>query len=72
MMIKKNYGGIIMGKNKKKYNKEIFNKYIGNYTYNGDDPRADWDGNDEDTRYPKHDKTDYTNAVGRAYKKNNE
>ena len=60
-----------MRKNKK-INEEIKDRYIGNYVFNGDDPRAEWDGKDDtiETNYPNHDKTDYTNAVGRDYKKN--
>ena len=60
-----------MGKNKKLHD-EIEKKYIGNYVFNGDDPRDEWDGKDDlaETNYPNHDRTDYTNAVTRNYKKN--
>ena len=61
-----------MKKNKKTLNREIYDKYIGNYVFNGDDPRDEWDGNEGDTKYANHDKTNYENAVTRDYKKKDE
>ncbi len=66
---------LTMGKHKKEH-KEIYDRLIKDYKYNGDDPRDEicFDTALDkilkyDTIYPKHDKNDYTKANTRDYAK---
>ena len=64
-----------MGKHRQKH-KEMYDRLIDTYKYNGDDPRGDvcYDTALDKilkygTIYPKHDKNDYTKATTRDYAK---